>query len=139
MVRSLPNLTANLVPTWPILATLGPSWRQHRLQEASKWSSTGGPDRIWVHLGAKRMPKSSTLKNGDHFPANWIYWIYRKRNMQCGTDPGFPTPGARMTVISTNSLKLSNIVYTSGNEMLLCFRESCQRIRSHFWNRLFGN
>ena len=26
--------------------------------------------------------------------------------MRCGTDPGFPTPGARMTVVYTNSLKL---------------------------------
>ena len=53
----------------PNLAHLGATWRQHRLQEASKWSSTGGPDRIWGHLGAKRAPKSSTPKNGDHFPA----------------------------------------------------------------------
>ena len=65
----MPNLTINLIPTWLILAPLGPSWRQHRLQEASKWSSTGGPDRIWGHLGAKRAPKSSTPKNGCHFPA----------------------------------------------------------------------
>ena len=32
--------------------------------------------------------------------------IQRKRNMRCGTDPGFPTPGARMTVVYTNSFKL---------------------------------
>ena len=31
--------------------------------------------------------------------------IHRKRNIRCGTDPGFPTPGARMTVVYTNSLK----------------------------------
>ena len=29
-----------------------------------------------------------------------------KRNMRCRTDPGFPTPGVRMTVVYTNSLKL---------------------------------
>ena len=33
--------------------------------------------------------------------------IHRKRNIQSRTDPGFPTPGARMTVVYTNSLKLS--------------------------------
>ena len=30
----------------------------------------------------------------------------RKRNIRSRTDPGFPTPGARMTVVYTNSLKL---------------------------------
>ena len=68
-MRSLPNLTANLVPTWPILAPLGPSWRQRRLQEASKWSSTGGLDRICGHLGAKKAPRAQPPKNGGHFPA----------------------------------------------------------------------
>ena len=124
----MPNLTANLIPTWLILAPLGPSWRQLRLQEASKWSSTGGPDRIWGHLGAKRAPKSSTPKNGDHFPAKFaknlifnskneplgtlkrlkrlkrLHRLHRFRNIRCGTDPGFPAPGARITVVYTNSL-----------------------------------
>ena len=36
-----------------------------------------------------------------------IHRIHRKRNIRCGTDPGFPTPGVRMTVVYTNSLKLS--------------------------------
>ena len=31
--------------------------------------------------------------------------IHRKRNMAGRTDPGFPTPGAKMTVVYTNSLK----------------------------------
>ena len=31
--------------------------------------------------------------------------IPRKRNIWCRTDPGFPTPGVRMTVVYTNSLK----------------------------------
>ena len=35
-----------------------------------------------------------------------IHRIHRKRNIRCGTDPGFPTPGVRMTVVYTNSLKL---------------------------------
>ena len=113
----MPNLTANLVPTWPILAPLGPSWRQHRLQEASQWSSTGGLDRICGHLGAKRAPKSSTPqkwrsfsrkivkklyfqnKNEPQGILNRIRRIHRKRNIQSRTDPGFPTPGARMTVV----------------------------------------
>ena len=34
-----------------------------------------------------------------------IQRIQRKRNQRCGTDPGFPTPGARMTVVYTNFLK----------------------------------
>ena len=122
----MPNLTANLIPTWLILAPLGPSWRQHGLQEASKWSPTGGPDRMWGHLSAKRAPKGPTPQKGDHFPAKCAkiivnsskneppgtlkriyryYRIHRKRNMRGGTDPGFPTPGARITVVYTNSLK----------------------------------
>ena len=34
-----------------------------------------------------------------------IHRIHRKRNMPGRTDPGFPTPGAKMTVVYTNSLK----------------------------------
>ena len=116
----MPNLTANLVPTWPILAPLGPSWRQHKLQEASKWSSTGGLDRICGHLGAKRAPKSSTPQkwqslsrkivkttnfNSKNEPHGTLKRIRRKRNIRSRTDPGFPTPGVRMTVVYTNSLK----------------------------------
>ena len=131
----MPNLTASLVPTWPILAPLGPSWRQRRLQEASKWSSTGGLDRICGHLGAKKAPRAQPPKNGDHFPANLsknlifhsnyephgilqricricrIQRIQRKRNIRSRTDPGFPTPGARITVVYTNSLKLLIVNY----------------------------
>ena len=44
-------------------------------------------------------------KNEPHGILHRIYRIQRKRNMRCGTDPGFPTPGARMTVVYTNSLK----------------------------------
>ena len=33
----------------------------------------------------------------------------RKRNIRSRTDPGFPTPGARMTVVYTNSLKLNKV------------------------------
>ena len=32
--------------------------------------------------------------------------IHRKRNIRCRTDPAFPTPGVRITVVYTNSLKL---------------------------------
>ena len=32
--------------------------------------------------------------------------FHRKCNIRSRTDPGFPTPGARMTVVYTNSLKL---------------------------------
>ena len=60
---------------------------------------------------------------GPHFPAkvaksDWVLFkikppgvlkrihrIHRKRNTPCRTDPGFPTPGGRMTVVYTNSLK----------------------------------
>ena len=40
-------------------------------------------------------------------PIYRIYRIPRKRNIWCRTDPGFPTPGVRMTVVYTNSLKLA--------------------------------
>ena len=35
-----------------------------------------------------------------------IQLIYRKCSTAGRTDPGFPTPGSRMTVVYTNSLKL---------------------------------
>ena len=37
-----------------------------------------------------------------------IHRFHRFRNIWCGTDPGFPTPGVRMTVVYTNSLKQDN-------------------------------
>ena len=33
--------------------------------------------------------------------------ILRKCNQRCGIDPGIPTPGVRMTVVYTNSLKIT--------------------------------
>ena len=129
------------MPTWPILAPLGPSWRQHRLQEASKWSSTGGLDRICGHLGAKRAPRAQPPKNGNHFPAklskniifhsknephgilsrlNRLNRLKRKRNIRSRTDPGFPTPGARMTVVYTNSLKLALLGRTCASHATRC-------------------
>ena len=44
----------------------------------------------------------------------------RKRNIRSRTDPGFPTPGARMTVVYTNSLKLFIIIY-----LFPCFSQNC--------------
>ena len=142
----MPNLTANLVPTWLILAPLGPSWRQHRLQEASKWSSTGGLDRICGHLGAKRAPKSSTPQKWRSFSGkivkkNLIFHnknephrilkrlrhlkrlkrLKRKRNIRSRTDPGFPTPGARMTVVYTNSLKLQDDIIICDHNITLLY------------------
>ena len=49
--------------------------------------------------------------NGSPGILNRIFRIFRifripwKRNQRCRTDPGFPTPGVRMTVVYTNSLK----------------------------------
>ena len=42
--------------------SLGRSWRQDVLQEASKLRSRGDPNRIWGHLGAKRAPNAATSK-----------------------------------------------------------------------------
>ena len=42
-----------------------------------------------------------------------IQRIHRKRNIRSRTDPGFPAPGARITVVYTNSLKLYNIISLS--------------------------
>ena len=110
----------------PLLAPLGRSWRLHGLQEASKWSPTGAPDRIWGHLGAKRAPKSSTPQRWRSFsgkmcqkhcffsqnePLGILKRIQRKRNMRRGTDPGFPTPGARMTVVTQTPSKLYIYAY----------------------------
>ena len=76
------------------------------------------------------------LNNCPHFPANnakivvlyslfggpgvlkriyWIYQIYRKCATASSTDPGFSTPGGRMTVVYTNSLKLSGPEKPWGN------------------------
>ena len=50
-------------------------------------------------------------KNEPHGILNRIYRIQRicrfnrKRNIWARTDPGFPTPGVRITVVYTNSLK----------------------------------
>ena len=38
-----------------------------------------------------------------------IQRIHRKRNIRSRTDPGFPAPGARITVVYTNSLKLEEL------------------------------
>ena len=55
------------------------------------------------------MPKTivKTMVFEPHGILKPIYRIPRKRNIWCRTDPGFPTPGVRMTVVYTNSLKLS--------------------------------
>ena len=66
---TLGYLGANMGSKRPSLVPLGPSWRQHEFQKASKWSLTGGPDRMWGHLSAKRAPKGPTPQKGDHFPA----------------------------------------------------------------------
>ena len=79
---------------------------------------------------------TNVSENGDHFPANlwktnifhsnyephgnlhrihWIQRIRRKCNIWSRTDPGFPTPGARMTVVYTNSLKLWLLGWTAKN------------------------
>ena len=46
-----------------------------------------------------------------HEILNRIHSLKRKRNIRCETDPGFPTPGVRMTVVYTNSLKLYIYIY----------------------------
>ena len=107
-----------------ILTLLSASWRQDVIQKASKLNSRDDLNRIWGRLSAKRAPKELNPKKDDHFPEkceknivnntknepagilNRIYRIRPKRNIRSRTDPGFPTPGARITVVYTNSLKL---------------------------------
>ena len=95
------------------------------------------------YLSAKRAAKGPTSQKVDHFPAKCAKIIdfykskrasrnsgpdlpdllrsspiCRKRNIRCGTDPGFPTPGVRITVVYTNSLKWVSARYvfrTKGN------------------------
>ena len=113
----MPNLTANLVPTWSILAPLGPSWRQHRLQEASKWSSTGGPDRICGHLGAKRAPKSSTPQKWRSFSNKIVKKI-------------FFTVKVSLTEFCTDSVRLIFTVenmFFFGRKMAIIFRLNCEK------------
>ena len=59
------------------------------------------------HNGGGRRPPPSML--GPHRVLKWIQRIQRKRNISGRTDPGFPTPGAKMTVVYTNSLKIHKI------------------------------
>ena len=56
---------------------------------------------------------------GPHGFLNRIQRIQRKRNMRCGTDPGFPTPGARMTVVTQTP---SNYCFISCQLPRLCGR-----------------
>ena len=88
----------------------------------------------WGDLGSVGVPAPARTplgplgpKMGPHFPAKsaeilelssifglpgilhriqQIQRIHRKRDTASRTDPGFPTPGSRMTVVYTNSLKL---------------------------------
>ena len=55
---------------------------------------------LWPH---------GTLNRIHYFPLLSITFP-RKRNTRCGTDPGYPAPGSRITVVYTNSLKLGNRV-----------------------------
>ena len=46
-----------------------------------------------------------------HGILHWIHriqWIQRKRKILGKPDPGFPTPGVKMMVVYTNTLKLQN-------------------------------
>ena len=45
-----------------------------------------------------------SLPNGPPGILRRIHRIRRKRIQPCRTDPGFPTPGGRMTVVYPNSL-----------------------------------
>ena len=47
-------------------------------------------------------------KNEPHGTLNRIQTIHRKRNIWSRTDPGFSAPGVRITVVYTNSLKLTS-------------------------------
>ena len=69
-----------------------PPETQHPVQNRPWVPRAGGQDYGSLH--------TNSLKSAEA-PANIFYsrgW-HRKRNMRCGTDPGFPTPGARMTVV----------------------------------------
>ena len=94
-------------------------------------NSAGGEKGLWVEISAEIWKHRFFIgflkvgvKMGPYFPAKCaktargvlqnerlgvlqrIQRIQRKRIQACRTDPRFPTPGGRMTVIYTNSLKL---------------------------------
>ena len=50
--------------------------------------------------------------------------------MRCGTDPGFPTPGVRITVVYTNSLKLKLLL-----TCLLLDQGPTARPGIYYWTR----
>ena len=56
---------------------------------------------MWVRLYGNAIVKNNVCQ-----PHGILNRIHPKRNIRCETDPGFPTPGVRMTVVYTNSLKL---------------------------------
>ena len=86
-----------------LVAILGPSWGfLGRLGAAGPFSA------MWASFSRKKVPVYCILRvigaqgeccagsSGSSGSAS----IHRKRNQRCGTDPGFPAPGARMTVVT---------------------------------------
>ena len=75
--------------------------------------------RAWAKNRSRIPAKSAqtiveTSVSEPHGILQRIHRIQRKRNMRCGTDPGSPTPGARMTVVtqtpSNNIMKPKSII-----------------------------
>ena len=87
-----------------ILGVLGASWGSWSFQcNVGFIFRKKGPGVLFFH--SHRRPGGILRRIRRIHRIQRIHRIHRKRNMRCGTDPGFPTPGARMTVVYTNSLK----------------------------------
>ena len=82
-----------------ILGVLGASWGSWSFQcNVGFIFPKKGPGVLFFHNHRRPL---GILKR-----IHRIQRIHRKRNIRSRTDPGFPTPGARITVVYTNSLKL---------------------------------
>ena len=127
MVRSLPNLTANLVPTWLILAPLGANI-------GSKRPPNGAPQAVQIASGAILAPRgrlraqppkmaiifrqnvpqtmvfhSQNEPGGILHRIQRIHRIRRKRNHRVQNRPWVPHAGGQdYGSLHTNSLKQEN-------------------------------
>ena len=76
---------------------------------ASRLDKTTGFDRHVPNLREGCFEMSLPELRTGSSRSTTVQRIYRKRIQLCRTDPGFPTPGGRMTVVYTNSLKQCDV------------------------------
>ena len=97
--------------------------RFFKVRSQKQWFSLGSL-RVRAKNGSPIPAKSakSIVKQGTSAPHGVLcrfYRLQRFRNIWCRTDPRFPAPGGRMTVVYTNSLKLPKTLHKKISTTLL--------------------